>query len=179
MPNQILSFIYKDAEGNITFREVSDISESDRYLQGLCLKAHALRTFRKDRILEIIKDNSTVIDKLSFYKSQFPVSEKTLSQFKTRSNRNHKTEICFTGFKKKEKQQLIDLAESSGFFIRTAVTSNLEYLCCGTTAGPKKIEKARIQGVIALNETQFKSLVETGEIPDDEHNENPSSSLLY
>ncbi|QBG47683.1 hypothetical protein EGM51_09860 [Verrucomicrobia bacterium S94] len=167
MSDQILSFIYRDAKGIITFREVFDISESDVYLQAMCLKARALRTFRKDRILETIKDSSGVEEKLEFYKSKFPKPEESATHSKSRSNRDHKPEICFTGFKKNEKQQLIELAESSSFFVRTAVTANLHYLCCGSTAGPKKIEKARAQGVIALSKNQFESLVEFGEIPEE------------
>ena len=167
MPDGILSFIYRDAQGNITFREVFDISESDRYIQGICLTARALRTFRKDRILETTNDDSDVEAKLEYYKSQFPTPEEISHHSKNRSNQDHKPEICFTGFKKDEKQQLIELAESSSFFVRTAVTSNLEFLCCGSTAGPKKIEKARAQGVLAISKSQFETLVETGEIPEE------------
>ena len=162
-----MSFIYRDAHGVITYREVFDISESDLYIQGICFTAKALRTFRKDRILEEIGNHTDVEAKLEFYKTQLPEPETKSSHSKNRSNRDHKAEICFTGFKKDEKQQLIELAESSNFFVRTAVTGNLQYLCCGNTAGPKKIEKARSQGVIALSQNQFKSLVESGEIPEE------------
>lgn len=50
--------------------------------------------------------------------------------------------------------------------VRGAVTINLEFLCCGYNAGPKKIEKARHHGVIILNESQFKTMLQTGEIPE-------------
>ena len=48
----------------------------------------------------------------------------------------------------------------------TSVTKNLAYLCCGQNAGPKKLEKARAQGVTLLTESDFYNLVGTGETPD-------------
>lgn len=75
-------------------------------------------------------------------------------------------DICFTGFKKKEKQGLIKLAKKNGFKIRKAVTDNLSFLCCGYNAGPSKIEKANSQGTLVLNKAQFDSIIEAGEIPE-------------
>ena len=75
-------------------------------------------------------------------------------------------EICFTGFKKEDKERLLKVAANAGLFIRSSVTSKLEYLCCGENAGPKKIDKARHQGIVALTELEFISLIETGEVPD-------------
>ena len=73
----------------------------------------------------------------------------------------------FTGFKKDDKEKLFALAESEGLFVRSKVTSNLNFLCCGYNAGPAKIEKARQQGVIALTEAQFVTMLKTGEIPEE------------
>ncbi len=50
-------FVYSDVNGNITGRQVSDISENDIYIQALCHKAQNIRTFRKDRILEYVSDH--------------------------------------------------------------------------------------------------------------------------
>ncbi len=153
------TFIYQDARGNITARIISDISETNEYLQGFCHTANDLRTFRKDRILEIIKNNDNIDSKLNHYISISPPP-------KAPPKSHHHLDVCFTGFKSDDKKRLIKIAEGKGLIIRSSVTRNLNFLCCGDNAGPKKIEKARAQNVIALNEEQFIHLTETGELPE-------------
>ncbi len=152
-------FIYQDARGNITAREVTNISESKEYIQGIRLKANALRTFRKDRILEVIKNNKDIDSKLDYYISVSPPP-------KAPPKSHHYFDICFTGFKSDDKKRLKNIAEEKGLIIRSSVTRNLNFLCCGYNAGPRKIEKARSQGVIVLSESQFQVMLKTGEIPE-------------
>jgi len=45
-------FIYQDAKESITARKVFNVSESEQYIQGICISSNSLRTFRKDRILD-------------------------------------------------------------------------------------------------------------------------------
>jgi len=162
--SEIKKFIYQDARGNVTAREVENISESGEYLQGICLAASALRTFRIDRILEYV-NSSNIEQRLEFHIANCPPPKaKGTSTRKTNTTGN--PEICFTGFKKADKEALTKLAEESGMFIRASVTAYLDFLCCGYNAGPKKIEKARHQGVVALNENQLKEMLKTGEIPE-------------
>lgn len=155
-------FIYRDVHGNISAREVSNISESDEYIQALCHSAQALRTFRKDRILEYISDINKVELKLQFHIENSPPPSNPIKR-----NPEKKPEVCFTGFKKDDKQRLISLAESAGLYIRPSVTSKLSILCCGYNAGPAKMEKARHQGVMVLSESQFELLLKTGEVPEE------------
>ena len=75
-------------------------------------------------------------------------------------------DICFTGFGKAEKAKLTELAEDAGMVVRQSVTVFLNFLCYGPNAGPKKMEKARMQGVIALSASQFEDMIITGEIPE-------------
>ena len=158
-------FIYQDASGNITARIVRNTSESADYLQGICLDANTLRTFRIDRILEFV-NSSNIEKRLVFYIKNCPPPEpKPKSTSKRNINTKGQLEICFTGFKSLDKEALIELAQQSNMLIRSSVTTNLDFLCCGDNAGPKKIEKARNQGVIALNENQFEEMLKTGEIP--------------
>ena len=58
-------FIYQNAKGNVTGRVISDISETETYLQGFCHQANGLRTFRKDRILEMLNSSEEIQSKLS------------------------------------------------------------------------------------------------------------------
>lgn len=162
---ELKQFIYQDARGNVTAREVENTSESGEYLQGICSRANSLRTFRLDRILEYV-NSSNIEERLAFHLEHCPPPRPKGISTK-RNNAKGKPEICFTGFKSEDKKLLEELAEQSGMFIRTSVTASLDFLCCGYNAGPKKIEKARHQRVVALNESQFKELLETGEIPEE------------
>ena len=159
MTDSEINFIYQDARGNITARVISDISETKEYLQGFCQTANDLRTFRKDRILETLEGNENTESKLNYHISVNPPP-------KAPPKSHNLLDVCFTGFKSDDKKRIKEQAESKGLTIRSSVTRSLNFLCCGYNAGPKKIEKARSQGVIALNEEQFIQLLETGEVPD-------------
>ena len=168
MTESTKSFIYRDARGRITARVLHEASESDAYFQGFCESASGLRTFRKDRILEFITDQVDVEARLKHHISTNPPPTESLPGTPRRVNWSGQPEICFTGFKKDRKSELSAAAEAASMFVRTSVTRDLDFLCCGDTAGPAKIAKARQQGVVALSETQFVALVETGEISDDD-----------
>ncbi|UUI60384.1 hypothetical protein [Aeromonas salmonicida] len=76
-------------------------------------------------------------------------------------------EICFTGFGSIKKRELIALtktAQIDQFIVRTEVTKNLDFLCCGKNAGPVKISEAQAQGCYILDEATFINLLETGHI---------------
>lgn len=52
--------------------------------------------------------------------------------------------ICFTGFNKTRKSELMQIANNRGFVIKNDVTVGLSYLCCGENAGPKKLVKLKL-----------------------------------
>ncbi len=70
----------------------------------------------------------------------------------------HVTEICFTGFRKEEKEELEQKARSIGFNIAKSVTKKLDFLCIGETAGPSKLKKAKDQGVQIITPDEFKNI---------------------
>lgn len=153
------TFIYRDAKGNITVRTVRDISETEDYLQGICLRSGDLRTFRKDRIIEEFPDKFSAETRLPHHISTNPPP-------KPPPRSHHLIDICFTGFKNNDKEKLTNLAQGAGMIVRDFVTKSLNFLFGGYNAGPAKIEKARKQGVVFLNESQFIQLLETGEMPE-------------
>lgn len=165
MNDQPTEFIYKDSRGNITHRIIANISESSEYIQGICTKQNELRTFRKDRVLEYIIDSLSAKSRLIYHIDNNP-KPRVITSKPRKHNISCKSEICFTGFNKEDKEILVGIAESRGIFVRSSVTKTLNYLCCGYNAGPSKIEKSRHQGVVILTESQFKLMLETGEIPD-------------
>jgi len=153
-------FIYQDAKGNITERNVYSVTESDDYIQGVCRKSNSIKTFRKDRVLEYILDPSISNTRLDYFRENSPELKKP-----TRSSLL--MDVCFTGFKKDSKEKLIQVANENSLNVRPSVTKNLSFLCCGYNAGPKKIEAARKQGVVVLSEAQFKGMLSTGELPEE------------
>jgi NAD-dependent DNA ligase len=159
---EVHTFIYQSARGEITFRVVGGISEGDGYLQALDLVKGELRTFRLDRILERMDPGSLeaeVMARLAHWK--------TISPEPTPRPRPAvgTLTVCFTGFKAADKVALGALAEAKGMFIRAGVSQDLSILVGGYNAGPAKLERARHQGVMILNEEQFRHLLESGEIP--------------
>lgn len=159
-PNNIsLSFIYQDAKGNITSRNMREVSMSNDYIQGFCEDTHQFKTFRKDRVLEYLTDIRLIQDKLKHHIKTNPAPKKAPQSAGL-------NEICFTGFSKEDKNSLTTLAKSKNLIIRSSVTKNLNFLCIGKNAGPKKMETARKQGVVVLNENQFRVMLETGELPE-------------
>jgi len=167
MPVEHLRFIYRDARGTITARLIGDVSESDECVQGVCLDRGMLRTFRKDRVLEpLALDAATsfVDERLAFHREAHPAP---LEPARSRARRDA-IEVCFTGFKSEDKQALIAVATDAGFIVRPAVTTKLHFLCCGDNAGPAKVRRAREQGVLAITAVEFRTLAETGEVPDDD-----------
>jgi len=155
-------FIYCNPRGEITAREVFDYSENDEYLEGFCSHAEAFRMFRKDRVLEWLPDSTNLEERLQFFIETSPPPKP-----KRVYHASNLPDICFTGFKSGLKKELIAIAKSFGLAVRSSVTANLDCLVCGITAGPSKMEKARCQGVLIINESQFRTLAETGELPEE------------
>ncbi|WP_253073714.1 hypothetical protein [Sodalis ligni] len=137
------------------------VSDSELHIQGICSQSNTLKTFRKDRIIE---EFNSLDDALSRYET---LDKSIYNHLVSASNKKPSLlEVCFTGFKKGDKERLIILAEENKLLVRSSVTQNLQFLCCGYNAGPTKVTAARMQGVIILNEDEFGLMLETGEIPD-------------
>jgi len=157
------TFVYKDSKGKISTKSIYNISEQGQYLQGVCNSGNGFRTFRKDRIIEML-DNPYKVD------FHFKLSEASVTNNDVlfRKHSADEIDVCFTGFKRDcaGLERLTKLADSKGIKIRKSVTIRLNFLCYGYNAGPSKCEKAREQGAIALNESEFSLLLETGELPD-------------
>jgi NAD-dependent DNA ligase len=156
-------FIYRNVKNETTIQHIENVSISEKYYQGISLPEKKLKTYRKDRILEMLSGHENALERLDHHLQNSPVNSEAISRL---FNSTSKPEICFTGFKNEDKLRLINLAEEKGMFVRSSVTKNLDFLCCGYNAGPTKIESARQLGVIALTEHQFTELLITGEIPE-------------
>ena len=74
-------------------------------------------------------------------------------------------EICFTGFSSSVKKQLQQKAKDAHLKVVTEVTKNLRYLCVGENAGPSKLKEVKDKQVILINQEQFMTMIERGELP--------------
>lgn len=84
---------------------------------------------------------------------------------RTTRHRKHSHQICFTGFSITEKGQLEAEAGSAHLEVVKSVTKSLRYLVTGPNAGPSKLQKAKEQEVVLLTVDQFRTMLETGELP--------------
>ncbi|WP_413722746.1 BRCT domain-containing protein [Sodalis sp. RH24] len=155
------NFIYINAKRIVRVFSLLQVSDSELHIQGICSQSNTLKTFRKDRIIE---EFYTLDDALSRYET---LDKSQYDHYVTSPKKKPSLlEVCFTGFKKNDKDRLITLAEENKLLVRSSVTQNLQFLCCGYNAGPTKVTAARMKGVIILNEDEFGLMLETGEIPE-------------
>ncbi|EMG7550188.1 hypothetical protein WKW23_12620 [Vibrio alginolyticus] len=138
------------------------------HVQGWCSITSSPRTLRVDHILNI---HESLSEAETFFREAKAKLEESGFEFDVpKSNRlssPNTMDVCFTGFAKDDKAELMSKAESKEMMVRQSVTRHLDILCYGYNAGPKKLEKALAQGVMILNRHQFENLLETGEVPED------------
>lgn len=163
--SNVIHFIYKNLGNEVKEFSVGIDKVYDYHFAGIDLDNDRYKTFRKDSVIEYLNDAEAVF-------SNFPTlpSKKPSERTKTRiENDDNLFEVCFTGFKKADKDRLIALAKENKMYVVTKVTVNLAALVCGYNAGPKKIEQAINSSgdVEIMNEEEFLHFLETGEVQAD------------
>ncbi len=179
-------FVYVSKNKVISAHSLQNPTEHGNYIQGYnrseLWEHYGIRTFRKDRIIESFDsyhEAERYAEKLNSEPSLIDLSSYDLgttnrTKYKRYERPGMKApldfsgalEICFTGFKKVDKDRLSKTAVEAGMIVRTDVTVNLHILCGGYNAGPKKLDVARMKGSLILSEPQLLALIETGELPD-------------
>jgi len=79
---------------------------------------------------------------------------------RSRRPRDNRPQICFTGFRPDERQELEGIADQSGYKVVKSVTTKLTILVTGEAPGPSKLEKAQQQEAEIMDRDQFISVVE-------------------
>ncbi|MCU6243876.1 BRCT domain-containing protein [Enterobacter asburiae] len=177
-----IHFVYVSADKAIAAYSMSNRSEAGNYVQGYCTSEGGLRTFRKDRFIEIFNSFADALNYAEKLNSNPELIDLSTFDLRSSNGKRYKRyerpgmkepldfsgalEICFTGFLRADKERLSKLATDSGMIVRKDVTVNLHILCGGYNAGPKKLEAARMKGSLILREQQLLALIETGELPD-------------
>ncbi|SPJ32853.1 BRCT domain-containing protein [Kushneria phyllosphaerae] len=150
-----ITFLYCDARGNTSTRHVSDFKYDQRFLKGICSASNSFRTFRRDRILEVIETSELL-------QTAIPPKLPEISSISLKSELA--LEIMFTGFPKTQRASLEEICSKAGMKLRKTVSKNLSFICAGPNAGPTKMSAAQAQGVAVLDEADLVRLLETGEI---------------
>lgn len=155
-----LHFTYRDSRGEQSERRIEQWNEEGYYVIGFCESAGAIRTFRKDRILEYFNGCESALS------NPFPGPPPKLQTTQSTSAPSDKAfEILFTGFATLKRAELEEAALTAGLHVCASVTKGLMFLCGGPNAGPAKLAQARSQFVYILDELQFLTMLETGELP--------------
>lgn len=164
-----MKFKYQKYQGEITEYELQNWREVGHYIQGVCLRSHAFKTFRKDRISAYLDGSETLLSEpYPPGKPCIPVRRDRVRGTK-RNEKPNAPQILFTGFPAALRTELERTADEAGFWVRqNGVTRELNFLCTGPNAGPAKIQQARAQGTYILPACHFTTFVETGELPDEE-----------
>jgi len=141
-------------------RELKSWREEEGCIVGFDLSDERVKTFRKDRILRYLDGTeSLLVD---------PYTGPPICQDDDVDPPAH---IIFTGFPKAQRAELEALATKAGMRVCATVTQDCAYLVAGPNAGPTKLETAESMGALILDGEQFLTMLETGEISDDEDDE--------
>lgn len=150
---QNLRFVYEDARGNLSTRELRAWNATARYIKGYCVERDALRTFRRDRVIEFLQGEE-LLD-TAHAPAVRPSTPKA-----------GPLEILFTGFGEETRRELEADAELEGMKVRKTLTKNLDFLCAGPNAGPRKMAEASERQITVMDEDEFWEFIDTGALPD-------------
>lgn len=156
----VLVFDYRHADGSVRTRELGSWKEDGLYLSGIDATTRLPRTYRKDRIAAYL--DGCERDLLDPHPIIPPVPVK-------HSRPSLKTpRALFTGFAALQRADLEAKAVEHGIPVCTGVTQSCLYVVAGPNAGPVKMAAARAAGKIILSAPQFRQMLETGELPPDD-----------
>ena len=143
--------------------EVEVIEQGDEYIDAHDLTEEKVKTLKVSGVLSNHSSFDDAEAEASSQQSNYEIIPRNKTG-KVFANTDKKFEVCFTGFPKAEKQELIELAKEKDMFVRTVVSSNLGLLVCGEKAGWSKLKKANQMGVPRVVGLEgFNNFMETGE----------------
>lgn len=73
--------------------------------------------------------------------------------------RDKRPEVCFTGFRPNDREELTGIADRWGYKVVQSVTVKLKILVTGEAPGPVKLKDAKRQGVTIMDRDQFISAI--------------------
>jgi BRCT domain type II-containing protein len=169
----MISFRYKDAKGSITDRELVQWSETLTYIQGRSSADTFPKTFRKDRIVEVLSGSELLLGDAApaAPKLKANIHISPAAQVEQGFVPNPKSppggisQILFTGFAAAQRADLEGQAQGYGLKVMQTASKSLTFLCYGSNAGPSKVAKAQQAGAFIIDGDEFMHLMQTGELP--------------
>lgn len=141
------------------------------YLQFYTETVHSLLGFERKLYAQWKSNNGPPVENGHDKEKISELSEaeawKLIYSIRTTKAKDNRLQICFTGFGTSKKTELSNLALDNRFKVVSSVTQKLDFLCGGENAGPKKLEKAMLQGAQIISEEEFVNIIETGELPEE------------
>ncbi|EGU39436.1 hypothetical protein [Vibrio scophthalmi] len=165
---EVFTCLYRNSKGQVSVQELANASLNESntksYIQGWSIKHSRPITLLTDQVIQTFSHGEEAIE--AFESGNYSENNQIELPNSNRLSSQETMDICFTGFEKKEKEELVKLAETHNMVVKKSVTKYLNILCFGRTAGPSKLAQANSQGVIVLTRIQLENLLITGELPD-------------
>lgn len=163
--------VYITSHKQIGVYSISNLNIDDIYFKGYCIQKNRVITLRADRIIKQFDDLALAEN----YAQNIP--QDVFYLFDTLLNQQRKEKItpiykiglCFTGFKKAKKEELIKLATENDLRVVENVSGAVDFLIFdkeSKTVGPTKLAKAEKLGIKIINDEEFLYMLETGVVPD-------------
>lgn len=164
----VIKFSYRDANGDVTERELIQWSENSNYIQGRSQGDTFPKTFRKDRIVEFLRGEDLLLNGAAPPAPKprpSDVAAAAALSNPAKAAPDSQNKILFTGFSAAFRAELEQLADGFGMNVLKTPSKTLTFLCYGDNAGPTKVSKAQEAGAFIIDSAQFLHLVQTGELP--------------
>lgn len=157
--------VYVNRFNEVKAYSVDVIAENEEYIDVFDKDEGKIKTFKQANVLSIKDSYDDALDEALLRQVNYhPIERKRIPSRDNWNNREGKLEVCFTGFSKSDKEELISFAKDNDIFIRTKVTKNLGLLVCGETSGWRKLEDANKLNVPrVVGKDGFYNFLETGE----------------
>lgn len=151
-----LRFVYRDADGNESTRELINFKLTAGKVRGVCLDRNAIRTFKLERVVTFLEGEELLYATESRAPQRSEVPDPV---------RGGDPEITFSGFDAKTRAELEKTAKAHGFIVRKSVTKNLDYFVGGPRRSGAKLSEAEDKpGCNVIDKQGFLWLVATGEV---------------
>ena len=162
--NDISFLVYKNRFDEVKPYQVAVVFTDDDELDVYDIEENKIKTFKVANILSKCASYDEAIEVASNEQTKYEIIPRNKTG-RTFANREKLLEVCFTGFSKAEKEELVQLAKENDMFVRTGVAKTLSLLICGETSGWAKLEKAKELRVAKVYGAEgFRNFIETGEI---------------
>ena len=161
-----MNIIYRNRYNEVKAYSLQLVKESEDRFDAAQTDTGQIKTFIKDNILADSFASFDSADKEAKilqknYELNFPQRMPSRDDW---NNKEGKFEVCFTGFRKADKERLEVMAAEAKFKVRSKPTKGLGLLVCGYNAGPSKVAEAIRMSVPVVYEIEgFIDYLENGE----------------